>query len=599
MGVKIKSERKKVMLRSNKGFTLVEILVALTIVLMVVFAFTPLMTYSLRLIYESGAGQEKLYESKSRIEEKLSERNKNEGLPSVSINTVFKATTSPSGEIIPKTGPISVTGTFVSDTGKVSDFELATVYTAISAGDNKARIRLVPNSVSEDDKLLGRVIYIYSEFLAFTEEDAERFSLFDASGNKVNNVSFSFLDNMTIAMTLSSSTPSVTATLQPYTVKLGTNDSYTAKLYVEPPNIIVASENGEYYSSKGIEGASASSQAVFARSSAKIAGSVNEIIWDSSMSRYIAVGNGGAYRTLSGGNAWSNGDITGNGSILLNDYLILGERNKTPDIELVGIDYNGMPIIGGRFMYQVKSIVNWSLQWVDDQMHGFVTDYNQNGSNLQSRFTTLTHSGQIDSVNDIITVKSKGTFYSVAVGGDNADKAFVYVRCPSVDNGKWFNAMSSSGLPSATAAGYGASYNGEDEIPVFLLGTSNGKIYSARAIVKGNTNWKEESIGNGGPGKITAISFGGDRFVAVGSSGNALVGILSPSGSISWNAYNISSGASFNDIEYINDRFYAVGQNKGKGIIYSSTDGVTWVSAIYSGGDPAQPFKTIAGRNQP
>jgi len=55
------------MFKSKKGFTLVEILVALTIILMVVFAFTPLMAFSLRQIYESGKGQKELYESKSQM----------------------------------------------------------------------------------------------------------------------------------------------------------------------------------------------------------------------------------------------------------------------------------------------------------------------------------------------------------------------------------------------------------------------------------------------------------------------------------------------------------------------------------------------------
>jgi len=582
------------MFKSKKGFTLVEILVALTIILMVVFAFTPLMAFSLRQIYESGKGQKELYESKSQMEKKLSERNTNSGLPSVTINTVFKEATTSSGEVLPKTGPIPVTGAFVSDTGTLSGFELATVYTAIAAGDNKARIRLVPNSVSEDDNLLGKVIYIYSEFLAFAPEDAGRFKLYDKNNNQVNTVSFSFIDNMTMAMTLSSTSPSVTASLQPYTVKLGNNDSYTAKLYVEPPNIIVAASNGEYYSSKGIDGSSGSMQPLFYKSSGKIANSINEIIWDGATSRYLAVGNGGVYRTLSGGNSWTTGDITGNGSILNNDIIVLGERNKTPDIQSVGINYNGIPIIGGRFMYQTKVLIYWT----DDKMHGFATDYNASGSNLSSKFPNLTHSSQVKSVDDIITVQSNGTSYSIAVGSDEDNNAVVIARTPSVDNGRWYDAIPSSvKLPAATSIEYGATYNGEEEVPVFLLGTANGKIYSSRQIVKGNTSWTQENIGSGGPGKITSISFGGDRFVVVGDSGKILTGILNSSGTITWNSYNIASGASFNDVEYINDRFYAVGQKDGKGIIYASTDGISWFSAQYSGGNPSQPFVTVAGRN--
>ncbi|HHT64701.1 MAG TPA: hypothetical protein GX017_01275, partial [Clostridiales bacterium] len=86
---------------------------------------------------------------------------------------------------------------------------------------------------------------------------------------------------------------------------------------------------------------------------------------------------------------------------------------------------------------------------------------------------------------------------------------------------------------------------------------------------------------------------GGDRFVAVGNSNYALVRRNGPNANKEWTRHTISTSGTFNEVIYINDRFYAVGSSG----IYYSTDGESWTQAVLDGGQPTSAFTAIAGRN--
>ncbi|NMA65734.1 MAG: prepilin-type N-terminal cleavage/methylation domain-containing protein [Clostridiaceae bacterium] len=594
-------------MKNNKGFTLIEIMVALTIIMIIIFAFTPITVYSFKKFHESGTGQKELYAQKSTIEDKLATRKENTDLPSVTINTVFKETVSAGGQTVSKTGPISVTGFFVSDTNNLSDFKLATVYTALHSQDNKARIRLIPNVVSEDDDISEKTIYIYSEFFIFSEDDISYFELYDKNGSRINEVNFKYVNNTTVSMKFNSTNnnPPITASLQPYTVRLGDNNSITAKLYVEPPNIIVATAYGQYFSSKGIDitgGSGSNTIPDFYQVNETIGGHVNDLIWDNSNSRYIAVGDDGNYRTLSGGNHWVSDSITGNGSIVNVNIILAGYRNKTPSIKTVGLDHRGIPVIGGIFPYQVRLHIGWR----DDGTTGFVTDYFEDESNLNRKFPKLLPDNilsysDISHINGITTSIKGNSVYTLAAGMKD-DRAKILARNPSIDNDNWFDIMSSYSPVYSEPTGItsGIIYSGTEEIPVYVFCTLDGKVYSATNIQKNNTHWQEENIGSGVPGEFRAITFANNKFVAVGNSRRVLVGTVQTNGTISWTFNNngIASGVEFNDIAFINDRFYAVGQRHGQGIIYVSLDAEHWSEANLIFEDNPEPFIAIAGRHQ-
>ncbi|RQD74089.1 MAG: prepilin-type N-terminal cleavage/methylation domain-containing protein, partial [Candidatus Syntrophonatronum acetioxidans] len=59
---------------SNRGFTFIEVLVALTILIVIVFAFTPLLVGSINRIHFAGDKSEALYEGQSEMEVDIAER---------------------------------------------------------------------------------------------------------------------------------------------------------------------------------------------------------------------------------------------------------------------------------------------------------------------------------------------------------------------------------------------------------------------------------------------------------------------------------------------------------------------------------------------
>ncbi|RQD74638.1 MAG: prepilin-type N-terminal cleavage/methylation domain-containing protein, partial [Candidatus Syntrophonatronum acetioxidans] len=59
---------------SNRGFTFIEVLVALTILIVIVFAFTPLLLGSINRIHFAGDKSEALYEGQSEVEVDIAER---------------------------------------------------------------------------------------------------------------------------------------------------------------------------------------------------------------------------------------------------------------------------------------------------------------------------------------------------------------------------------------------------------------------------------------------------------------------------------------------------------------------------------------------
>lgn len=68
------NRNRKQVIKSDQGFTLVELLVAMVILIMVVFAFTPLLVGSIERIHYAGDKSEALYQGQSEVEVNIAER---------------------------------------------------------------------------------------------------------------------------------------------------------------------------------------------------------------------------------------------------------------------------------------------------------------------------------------------------------------------------------------------------------------------------------------------------------------------------------------------------------------------------------------------
>jgi len=576
-------DRGELAMKNQKGFTLAEILVALVIIAILIFSFTPLTVFSFKQIYETGRAQSALYEQKGKVEETMASRNANTGLPQVTIETVFRETTH-NGHTIPEVGPVPVVGSWVSDSGSQSNFQVATVYTAIGAGDNHARIRLAPDSVSEDDNLSGKIINVYSEFLIF--DSSTQFKLKDNTGAIVSSVTFTYKDSTTFELKLSSG---ITAQKSPYIVEMD-GTGYSAKLYVAPPNIIAVCSDGWYYTSKGFEfDEDGNPRVVFKKSASKIANNINDIMWHEQTGKYIAVGNSGVYRTLSGGTSWNSLDI-GEKAFIDEYLLVYAVKSGVPNIAAIGTDFSGLPVIGGLFDYMERILIGWSRT-----PNGFLALRDNNS------YSYLKYDKEYTAVNDIQTVQDNNGLITLAVGKVSTNQGFVMARKAGVSNNNWFETTSSTLNAEITSVAGGVDVDGkgtsdtadDTASPIFVITTRNGKVYYTNTITS-STNWQQMTLPSGSPSALTSVVCGGDRFVAVGNSNYALVRRNGPNANKSWTRHTICSGnPTFNEVIYINDRFYAVGSSG----IYYSTDGESWTQAVLDGGQPTSAFTAIAGRN--
>jgi len=74
-----RSKQRKYIQFSNQGFSLVELLIAMLILMLIIFAFTPLLVRSIQTIGYAGNKTEALYEGQSELEVKMAERETAEG----------------------------------------------------------------------------------------------------------------------------------------------------------------------------------------------------------------------------------------------------------------------------------------------------------------------------------------------------------------------------------------------------------------------------------------------------------------------------------------------------------------------------------------
>lgn len=90
------------------------------------------------------------------------------------------------------------------------------------------------------------------------------------------------------------------------------------------------------------------------------------------------------------------------------------------------------------------------------------------------------------------------------------------------------------------------------------------------------TSWTKRTFPGTGDGGVLAVTYGGDKFVAVTNTGKA----YRSADGITWTKHTIGVGA-FYGVTYGNGQFVAVGN---VGHIYVSVDGATWTKRTWTGG---------------
>lgn len=272
-------------MKNQKGMTLVEILVAMGLMVMVVFCFTPFMLSSLQNVQVAGDQREDLYTQKGDIEEQIAE-----GIDAAEPD--LKGV-----EIIFHQGTTEATGTaeglYLTSAGEM--------LTSFIARD-RASLDLSPSKVSENCSS-SQKIAITCDFMEFVSEPdgTNKFKLMVSDGNdvwtKAEWVSFRIIDKNHAEM--SANTAYRFDMRKMYRIYYG-EDVY-ATLRITPSSLIAVGQNGAYYvytSDKKWEKGTG-----FNASEGKLGDkTLNDAVWTGS--QYVAAGEKGSWYYTEDGSGW-------------------------------------------------------------------------------------------------------------------------------------------------------------------------------------------------------------------------------------------------------------------------------------------------------
>jgi hypothetical protein len=90
---------------------------------------------------------------------------------------------------------------------------------------------------------------------------------------------------------------------------------------------------------------------------------------------------------------------------------------------------------------------------------------------------------------------------------------------------------------------------------------------------------------------LTSVAFAANKHVAVGWAGTVLVS----NDGVNWSRQNLDAGVDFRGVNYLNDKFFAVGKGTDyQGVIFTSVDGSDWVRLTLP---PVSPLMDVAYGN--
>lgn len=214
---------------NSRGFTLMETLIAMTILMLIIFAFTPLMLTSLRNVDLAWEQRDQRYKEKAEIESELAR-----GMD-------------PEQELEEKTVRFSRGGQYSEREGTVAGYMVESGEVKLFVAQGNASMTISPRRISETAPNNSVEIELYSELLEF--KNVNEFSLMGKNDpTKHPGVVFTIdPDDPHRATMKITDTDGITMQKSPYTIAYGSSEYLSAELRVTAASIAAVGENGAYY----------------------------------------------------------------------------------------------------------------------------------------------------------------------------------------------------------------------------------------------------------------------------------------------------------------------------------------------------------------
>ena len=271
-------------MKNQKGMTLVEILVAMGLMVMVVFCFTPFMLSSLQNVQVAGDQRENLYTQKGDMEEQIAE----------GIDYSTPASESDNVGIVFKQNGITANGAAQGIYLSTADENGSIKLTSFLARD-EATFNISPSSVSENCSN-SLTIKITCDFITF--EDESLFALKTKDGAEMTWVKF-HIDGPNEA-TMSANASYQFDISKQYFIWYG--EDLHKQLRVNPSSMIAVGDGGAYYvlTSEG----SWKPGVGPGMSDGKLGGNtLNDVVWTGT--QYVAAGEKGSWFYTEDGYGWN------------------------------------------------------------------------------------------------------------------------------------------------------------------------------------------------------------------------------------------------------------------------------------------------------
>ncbi|MEG1863570.1 MAG: prepilin-type N-terminal cleavage/methylation domain-containing protein, partial [Oscillospiraceae bacterium] len=265
-------------MKNNKGFTLVEVMVALSLMAIIVASFAPLMVSSLKSVKISGDMVDEAYSAKTEMENLIALGVQNEG-QQIAVDYIHQGTTEKAENVI-------VEGKYLSSTG--TKYVKLDTFIAKDIGT----ISISPSSISENCSAFDTVVSITSDIIEFS--DVANFRLTNKKGEVVpiSDTEFKIDGNNPHNATMKiRNSSNISISQGPY--KVCYNSGY-AILYITPAPVIAVGNDGAYYArtdgGKWIKGKRITATSPEGKMGDR---TLNDITWTGS--QYICGGAYGSY----------------------------------------------------------------------------------------------------------------------------------------------------------------------------------------------------------------------------------------------------------------------------------------------------------------
>lgn len=588
-------------MKSNKGFTLIETIIAMALVMIAVFVFTPIFAFSFKQISDAGIWQNVVISQRANLENQLAGRSDilsstdNIKYPPEIVTINFNSTGNET---------VDIYGRIISDT-LVNRTNIKSFISNIYANESNqagAKIIVSPNTIYYNEELVGKTFTVIGVNLTFTADLAADIKIYSGLIDVTQefDITFESLVNA-IRLEVKINPPNSFYRYAPF--KIIYNNKDIAWITVLSPQIIAVTNTGDFITGYNDDG-----DYIFAKGFENItSGSVNDIVYNFQKREYVAVGDSNLFSTFGNTLSWINNNTTNLSSNnnnyavsvdWLNNYMIGSSYNTAAESKvLLSVKNNNY---SSKSVFEAQTvegtIYSIDAKWFDFiRTTAYVNVYNDNNefdSEHSSAFDyilAIGHYGvKINSGNStyydlLYAIQNDTDWFDISInniGGTPSNTSASAVKMTGIASGvgKYEQKPSSTIIKSA-------------EYSIFLVCTDNGKLYglspesaSSSMIIPFNTHW-EPVIHGKNINSLKSIAYGNDKFIAVGTgANNIIIGTVKTNTStesmifdinLEWTEKNLD-GVIFEEIKFINYKFYAVGSKDDKGVIYSSQDGTTW-----------------------